>query len=247
MITLVPLTGLPEVAPGADLAALFAPALADVASGTILVVTQKIVSKAEDRYVSLADIVPSKAALELAQVTSKPPRLVELVLRESKAVVRAAPNVLITRHRTGLVMANAGIDQSNLGPGDSNRVLLLPVDADASAATLRAGLAARGIDVAVVISDSFGRPWCNGVTNVAIGAAGLPALIDRRGEQDRDGRTLEVTQVALGDLIASAAGLAMGEGREGIPAVLVTGVDLATAPARPASALVRPAAEDLFR
>jgi coenzyme F420-0:L-glutamate ligase/coenzyme F420-1:gamma-L-glutamate ligase len=144
-------------------------------------------------------------------------------------------------------MANAGIDRSNLGPGDGERALLLPVDCDVSAQRLRAELgallpAAPGI----VISDSFGRPWRTGVINVALGVAGMPALIDRRGETDRDGRTLEVTQVALGDLAASAAGLLMGEGAEGVPAVLIRGLS-PMGEANPASALVRPAQQDLFR
>ncbi|MGR4863076.1 coenzyme F420-0:L-glutamate ligase [Caulobacter sp. LARHSG274] len=238
-----------EVRPGDDLAGLLAPALAGfVCDGDdILVVTQKIVSKAEGRFVDLGAVTPGPQALELAAVTHKDPRLVELVLAESDAVVRAVPNVLITRHRSGHVVANAGIDRSNLGPGDPERVLLLPIDCDASAARLRAALGALMSSAPrIVISDSFGRPWRNGVINVALGASGLPALIDRRGEIDRDGRALEVTQVALGDLAASAAGLLMGEGAEGVPAVLIRGL---SAPDEPntASALVRPVEQDLFR
>ncbi|OYY72830.1 coenzyme F420-0:L-glutamate ligase [Sphingomonas sp. 28-63-12] len=241
MITIIPLDGLPEVRPGADLAAMLR---RDFEAGDILVITQKIVSKADNLFVDLATVTPDAAALALAAVTRKDPRLVALVLRESTAVVRAVPHVLITRHHCGCVMANAGIDQSNIGDGDADRVLLLPRDPDHSAARLRTAL---GVSApAVVISDSFGRPWRYGVVNIAIGAAGLPALIDRRGNLDRNGRPMEVTQIALADLIASAAGLAMGEGSEGIPAVIIRGMTL-DAPMAPASSLIRPLSEDLFQ
>jgi len=251
MIELFPLTGISEVSPGADLAALLGDALiaAGIApqAGDVLVVTQKIVSKAEGRFVSMDAVVPGSEAERLAAITGKPAALVELVLRESSAVVRAVPNVLVTRHRSGHVMANAGIDRSNIGAAGPESVLLLPADADASAARIHAALAERFDPVpAVLISDSFGRPWRMGVVNVAIGAAGVPALIDRRGELDRDGRPLEVTQVALGDMLASAAGLAMGEGAESVPAVLVRGVAWSGSAAA-AAALVRPIEQDLFR
>lgn len=246
MIDIAPLHGIGEVRPGDDLAAMLGHALGDAAgqADAVLVVTQKVVSKAEGRFVRLDGVEPGAQALELAALTRKDPRLVELVLRESSDVVRAAPHVLITRHRLGLVMANAGIDRSNIGPGHDDDVLLLPEDPDRSAADLAARLG-----MAVVISDSFGRPWRHGVVQVAIGAAGLPALLDCRGRADRDGRPLEVTQVALADLIACAAGLAAGEGSEGIPAVLVRGVSGYGGESgdRPASALVRPIEEDLFR
>lgn len=251
VIEIVPLCGIGEVVAGDDLASMLACALrsanVDPTEGSILVVTQKIVSKAEGRFVQLNNIVPGPEAERLAAAVGKDARLVELVLRESTDVIRVAPNVLITRHRLGLVMANAGIDRSNIGPGSSDRALLLPLDPDDSARKIRDRLCADfGCSLGVVISDSFGRPWRNGVVNVAIGAAGLPALVDRRGLPDRDGRPLEVTQVALGDLIASAAGLAAGEGAEGIAAVLVTGMDLPDGDVA-ASGLVRPPAEDLFR
>lgn len=249
MIQIEPVPGIGEIAPGCDLAALLADALVPLRprDGDILVVTSKIVSKAEGRHVALDSIVPGERALEIAETTGKEPRLVELTLRESSDVVRTGRNVLITRHRLGLVMANAGIDASNIGSDAADTVLLLPEDPDASAAALREGIAARtGISLGVLLSDSFGRPWRYGVVNVAVGVAGLPALIDRRGDIDRDGRVLQVTQIAYGDLIASAAGLAMGEGAEGIPAALVRGC-MVEAPDNPASALVRPLAEDLFR
>lgn len=250
-IEIHPLTDLPEIVPGEDIASRLAEAIetADLRPRPedILVVTQKIISKAEGRFVDLSTIMPGSKAIELASITRKDPRLVELILAESTAILRAVPNVLIARHRNGQVMANAGIDRSNIGGGSSDRVLLLPIDADASAERLAASLALRwGRSPGVVISDSFGRPWRNGVVHVALGVSGLPALIDRRGERDRDGRTLEVTQIALGDMIATAAGLAMGEGAEGVPAALMRGVPWMGAPSK-ASALVRPLDEDLFK
>ena len=251
MITVHPLTGIGEVRPGSDLAALLGDALNAAGillrADDVLVVTQKIVSKAEGRFVRVDEVAPGAEAERLAAITHKQPALVELVLQESSDVIRAVPHVLITRHHSGHVMANAGIDRSNIGEGGAESALLLPIDPDASAETIRAGLAERlGAAPAVVISDSFGRPWRMGVVNVAIGAAGLPALIDRRGELDRDGRALEVTQIALGDMLASAAGLAMGEGAEGVPAALVRGA-MWSGPDAPAAALVRPIEQDLFR
>lgn len=250
MIEIAPLPGIGEVQPGQELAPILLAALEQggvhLRAGDVLVITQKIVSKAEGQFVDLADIRPSAAAEGLAKTTGKDPRLVELVLRESDKVVRATHGVLITRHRLGLVMANAGIDRSNIGPGRDECVLLLPKDPDTSARRIAEALRqACGAEVGIVISDSFGRPWRNGVVNVAIGAWGIQTLHDRRGERDRDGRALEVTQVATADLIASAAGLAAGEGAEGVPAVLVRGVKLAPG-ASNATALIRAEKEDLF-
>lgn len=248
------LQGIGEVAVGDDLAALLRTAMAasglQPCAGDVLVVAQKIVSKSEGRTVDLLGVTPSPRALELAQITRKDPRLVELVLAESVEVLRAIPNVLIVRHRLGYVMANAGIDHSNIrSPDGEDRVLLLPLDSDASAARLRARLSELlGLELGVIVSDSFGRPWRNGVVNVALGAAGLPALIDRRGEKDLYGRTLEMTQVAFADALAAGAGLAMGEGAEGTPAVLVQGASWQRqAPPCNAQALIRPGEEDLFR
>ncbi len=249
MIEIHPLEGIGEISPGANLGAVLGDALAPLSpcAGDVLAVTQKIVSKAENRFVRLLDISPSAGAHALAEQTGKDARLVELVLAESTDVLRAARGVLITRHKLGLVMANAGIDRSNIGDGHEDHVLLLPVDPDASAAALAAQLAARfGVSPAILITDSFGRPWRQGVVNVGIGAWGLPSLDDRRGEADRQGRKLEVTQVAYADLIASAAGLAMGEAAEGVPAALVRGLKLDAAP-NPATSLVRALDEDLFR
>lgn len=252
MISIHPLHDLPEIAAGDDLAKLLQDSLAaagllPLQQGDVLVVTQKIVSKAEGRMVDLASVEPGAQAIELAAATRKDPRLVELVLRESSTVVRAVPNVLITRHRLGHVMANSGIDRSNIGPGKAERALLLPADPDRSARQLLQALTPDGgTRIGIVISDSFGRPWRHGVVGVAIGAAGLPALVDRRGEEDRDGRQLEVTQIALADQIATAATLATGEGAESVAAALIRGLPLPAGDAG-ASALVRPLEEDLFR
>jgi coenzyme F420-0:L-glutamate ligase/coenzyme F420-1:gamma-L-glutamate ligase len=248
-LTITGISDLGEIRPGDALGNLLAESLGRLpvrpGAHDILVVAQKIVSKAEDRFVDLGTVEVSERARELAAVTRKDPRLVELVLAESTEVLRAKPNVLIVRHRLGFVMANAGVDRSNVGGHD--RALLLPRDPDASAATLRTSLAARlGVAIGVVVADSFGRAWRNGVTNVAIGAAGLPALIDRRGALDRHGRALEVTEIAFADLVASAAGLLIGEAAESCPAALVHGLSWRAASV-PASALIRPLAEDLFR
>jgi coenzyme F420-0:L-glutamate ligase/coenzyme F420-1:gamma-L-glutamate ligase len=248
MIQIEPVRGIGEVAAGCAIDTLLADALVSIGpkNEDILVVTSKIVSKAEGRRVSLNTIEPGARATEIAGAIGKDARLVELILRESTDVIRTGRGFVITRHRLGLVMANAGIDASNIGTDEAEQVLLLPRDPDGSAARLRAALKDRlGVELAVILSDSFGRPWRQGVVNVAIGAAGLPAIIDRRGEIDRDGRVLQMTQIAYGDLIASAAGLAMGEAAEGIPAALVRGC--AAKGAAPASALIRPLEEDLFQ
>ena len=248
-LTLTALPGIGEIEPGDDLAGILGEALGRLdgppAPRAVLVVAQKIVSKAEGRYVTLDGVTVTPRAAELAALTRKDARIVELVLRESVEVLRAKPDVLIVRHRLGYVMANAGIDRSNVRGND--RVLLLPADPDGSALALRTSILQRyGLEVGVIVCDSFGRPWRKGVTNVALGAAGVPALIDRRGEPDRQGRRLEVTEVALADQLASAAGLLMGEGAEGRPAVLISGLTL-SAPAVPALRLIRPLHEDLFR
>ncbi len=250
-LTLTALRDIPEVLPGSDLAALLEQALTRAGlrllASDVLVVAQKIVSKAEGRYVRLADVVPGARASELATLTGKDARLIELILAESTEVLRAQRGILIVRHRLGLVMANAGIDRSNVAAGADERVLLLPQDPEASAAALRTALAQRaGVACGLIISDSFGRAWRRGVVNVAIAAAGVTALLDRRGEADRAGRPLEVTEVALADALAAAAGLVLGEAAEGTPAVLMRGFACDAAP-NPAAALIRPLAEDLFR
>ncbi|WP_116809280.1 coenzyme F420-0:L-glutamate ligase [Steroidobacter cummioxidans] len=242
---------LPEIQAGQDLSQTIA--IAIEAAGVVpapfdvIVVAQKIVSKAEGRSVDLRTITPSPRALELAMQTRKDARLVEAVLAESQEVMRAVPNVLIVRHRLGFVMANAGIDRSNVPGAAQDQVLLLPQDPDASAERLRNELSARWqVPIAVLISDSFGRAWRNGVVNVAIGAAGLPSIIDRRGEYDREGRALEMTEVALADAIAAGAALVMGEASEGTPVVIARGLRW-TATERSAAALLRSKDQDLFR
>jgi coenzyme F420-0:L-glutamate ligase / coenzyme F420-1:gamma-L-glutamate ligase len=251
-LTITPLQGIPGVRPGDDLVALLTAALDRHAivpqAGDILVVAQKIVSKTEGRYLDLDQLQPSPRAKELATVTGKDPRFVEAVLSEAVEVVRAKPNVLIVATRQGPILANAGIDQSNLEPEDhGRRVLLLPENPDCSAAALREHMASRfGTDIGVIISDSVGRPWRLGTVGLAIGAAGVPSLWDRRGEADLAGRPLQVTEVAFADAVAGAAVLVMGEAAEGCPAALVRGLKC-PAPARPAAALLRPVTEDLFR
>jgi len=210
-------------------------------------VAQKIISKAEGRLIDPAEVEPGDHALELAERVGKDPRLVELILRESDEVSRVRPGVLIVRHRLGFTSANAGIDRSNVGPGDAERVLLLPLDPDASARRIRATIAGeRGVDVGVIITDSHGRPFRLGTVGVAIGVAGLPALWDRRGEPDRYGYRLQHTDVGVADEIAAAAGLLMGQAAEGQPAVLIRGLRLPPGDGR-ASDLVRPKELDLYR
>jgi coenzyme F420-0:L-glutamate ligase/coenzyme F420-1:gamma-L-glutamate ligase len=251
-LRLIGLPGIPEVARGDDLTGLLLAALAraemSLVAGDVIVVAQKIVSKAEGRCVPLASVEPSARAVELARITSKDARLVELMLRETHEFLRAKPNVLIVEHRLGLVMASAGIDQSNVpGADGEERALLLPEHPDESAQRIRQGLRdACGCDVGIVINDSFGQAWRNGVTGVAIGVAGIAALVDLRGHSDREGRLLRVTQVAAADELAAAASLVMGQADEGCPAVLARGFPHAR---REASAreLVRPRAEQLFR
>lgn len=251
-LRLVALPGIPEVERDSDLAQLLLTAIAGsglrLDEGDVIVVAQKIVSKAEGRFVRLATVEPSPRALELARKTDKDPRLVELMLGESRKVLRAKPGVLILEHRLGFVMANAGIDQSNVpGSAGEDVALLLPEDPDASARRIQQGLRETcGSDVGVIINDSFGRAWRNGVTGVAIGVAGIPALVDLRGQSDRDGRALRVTQVAAADELAAAASLVMGQADEGYPAVLARGFPYARR-AGSARELVRPRAEDLFR
>ncbi len=251
-VELLAVPGIPMVKAGDDLAALVATGLQGArlapSAGDVLVLAQKIVSKAEGRTVELATVTPSARAIELAAEVQKDPRLVELILSESVRVVRSRPNVLIVEHRLGFIMANAGIDQSNVAPQDGvERALLLPRDPDGSAATLRERLGQLiGVELPVVIIDSFGRPWRRGTVGIAIGAAGLPAMLDLRGKPDLFGRILQVSITAFADEIAAAASLVMGQGDEAQPAVLVRGLSWTAAPT-PASELIRPPAEDMFR
>lgn len=249
-LSLLGIPGLPIIRPNDDLASLLAAALQTcgvrLQVGDVLVITSKIVSKAEGRFVALSSVTPGDEALRLAAVTGKDPRMVELVLRESTAVVRAAPNVLVVRHRLGFVSANAGIDQSNVDGGE-DMALLLPLDPDESSRRLRDRLGElTGAGPAIVLSDSHGRPFRLGNVGVAIGAAGLPALRDLRGQPDLFGRPLKISLQGLADEIASAANLVSGEGAEGLPVVLLRGLRFTPADGSAAD-LVRPPELDLFR
>lgn len=251
-VTLTPLHGIKLVEPGDDLGAITIAALRGNGlvpkDGDVLVVAQKIVSKAEGRLVDVSTVRPSERAITLAAVVDKDPRFVEVVLSESKRVVRHRPGLLIVEHRLGFVMANAGIDHSNVAAEDgTERALLLPVDPDGSAQALRRHLMdVFRIGLGVIISDSFGRPWRKGTVGVALGAAGVPAFVDLRGRPDLFGRELLVTETGFADEIAAAAGLLMGQADEAVPMVLVRGLAW-SAPDLPAAALVRPAEHDLFR
>ncbi len=251
-VRLIALPGLPLIGPGDDLAGHIMDGLArahlKLASGDVLVVAQKIVSKAEDRYVDLAAVTPSPKARALAEKTDKDPRLVEVIVSESSRVLRHRPGVLIVVHRLGMVLANAGIDSSNVGPVDGGeRVLLLPEDPDRTCTRLRAELRRRaGADVGVVVNDSVGRAWRQGTVGMALGAAGLASLQDLRGRRDLYGRPLEVTKVGRADELAAAASLVQGQADEGRPVVLVRGLEAADEPGD-AATLMRPESEDLFR
>lgn len=249
-LSLLPLPGLPVVQPGDDPAALIIAALraADLRpqTGDIFAVTQKIVSKAEGRVRRLAEVTPSPRARELAQQCAKDPRLVELILEESNEVLRCRTNVLIVEHRLGFVIANAGIDRSNVAGGD-DMVLLLPHDPDASAARLRERLEATfGVRLGVIITDSVGRAWRMGTVGIAIGVANVAAFEDLRGRTDLFGRALQVSEIAPADSLAAAAVLAMGEAAESTPVVLVRGLPPAES-TQPASAVLRPKRDDMFR
>lgn len=252
VVTLTPIPGIPLVRPRDDLAELLILACERQAispkEGDVLVLAQKVVSKAEARYIDLATVVPSARAQSLAAEVEKDPRLVEVILGESRRVVRRRPGILIVEHRLGFVMANAGVDRSNVDPeAGAEPVLLLPRDPDGSAATLLARISAHfGKPLAVIISDSWGRAWRRGTVGVALGAAGLPAVMDLRGRPDLFGHELRVTETGFADEIASAASLLMGQAAEATPAVLVSGLSW-SAPSMPASALLRPPEEDLFR
>ena len=247
-LELIALSDMPLVAAGDDLAELIADALqrsdTQLDDHDVLVVAQKIVSKAEGRLVDLATVVPSEQARRRARQTGKDPRLVELILRESVRVVRQTDSLIITENTIGIVMANSGVDQSNIEAGHA---LLLPEDPDRSAVTLRQQLMQRlSKTVGVVIADSMGRAWRKGIVGHAIGVAGVQALVDLRTSLDLFGRALRVTQIGLADEIAAAATVVMGQGGEGRPAVLVRGFGKFDQPTN-ARELVRDKDSDLFR
>lgn len=249
-LIITPLPHIPLIQPGDDLAGMILSALKGAGltleNGDILVLAQKIVSKAEGRLVELASVSPSPAALELAAQTDKDPRLAELVLRESNAILRTRPGSVIVEHRLGFICANAGIDQSNVH-GDENWALLLPEDPDRSAAEIRAKLeAAAGKQLGVMIIDSHGRAWRIGTVGTAIGLSGVPGAVDLRGQSDLSGYTLKITVLGAADELAAAASLMMGQAAEGTPVVHVRGFPY---PLREGSLkeLLRPKEQDMFR
>lgn len=249
-LRLIALRGIPEVVRGADLAGLMADAAARAGvgfeRGDVLVLAQKVVSKAEGRSVALSSVKPSALAREWAPRLQQDPRLTEVVLRESRRVLRMTERALIVETRHGLVCANAGVDRSNVPARAGARVTCLPIDPDASARRIASGLKRRtGVAVPVIISDTFGRPWRLGLVNVAIGAWGLSVLEDLRGSRDAHGHRLRATILAVADELAAAAGLMMGK-REAVPAVIIRGFRYRAAH-EPARRLLRPPAEDMFR
>lgn len=249
-LTLSALEDFPIVQQGDNLADLICDCMArnllSLAAGDVLVLAQKIVSKAEGCVRSLDDIQPGPEAISLAEETEKDARLVQAILDESVEVVRKSKDVLIVRHRLGLVMAQAGIDQSNLSEANDEQILLLPEQPDRSAAQLRDRIGEiSGIAPGIVIADSFGRPFRNGTVGVAIGAAGITSFKDVRGTSDLFGRDLKISTIGYADELASAASLLMGQAAEGRPVVLIKG--LASSRHVPAAALIRPLDEDLFR
>jgi coenzyme F420-0:L-glutamate ligase/coenzyme F420-1:gamma-L-glutamate ligase len=251
-LRLIALGGVPLVREGDDLCETIVSAVArsgeQLVSGDVLVLAQKIVSKARGCHVDLAAVTPSPRALELSGVVAKDPRVIELILRESSEVLRARRDVIVVVHRLGFVMANAGIDFSNVeGNAQETRALLLPRDPDGECRQLRDALLQRAaVEVGVIINDSHGRAWRNGTVGVAIGAAGVPALLDLRGKPDLFGRALRITQVGLADELAAAASLLMGQSDEGTPIVLIRGLP-GEARDGCAAELIRPKEMDLFR
>lgn len=254
-IRIMPLRDMPMFARGMSVAGEVLAAIdrsgEALGDGDVVVVAQKIVSKAEGRLVRLAEIAPGEEARRIAAETAREPAAVQAILDESRAILRATPAAIIARHRTGHVLANAGIDASNVADGDAGTVLLWPVDPDASARAIRAELQqVAGVRPAVVIADSMGRAWRIGTVGTAIGCAGLTVLDDQRGcKQDLYGRTLQATVIAVADSLCGAASLAMGEAAEGTPAALVRGAGRWITPEDGPGAVsgLRPLAEDMFR
>jgi coenzyme F420-0:L-glutamate ligase / coenzyme F420-1:gamma-L-glutamate ligase len=243
MLTIAGVIGLPEIEPGIDLASLIM-AHGDVVSGDVVVVTSKIVSKAEGRVLDLADVVPSQFAVRWSEPWEKDPRVVEVVLRESKRVVRQIGPVLITETHHGFVCANAGVDQSSSGAHD--RVVMLPEDPDGSARRLRAGFGAAGADVAVIVSDTFGRPWREGQTDIAIGIAGLAPMVSYIGQHDPHGHEFRVQEVCVVDELAGAAELVKGNTSR-VPVAVIRGFAWAPDDTATMAPVLRDSSRDLFR
>lgn len=246
-LEVIGLPGMPEIAPGDDLSAEILKAADNVGGlqdGDILVIAQKIVSKAENRFVDLNEIRPDSRAVRIARQCDKDPRQVAVILSESAEVLRHRPGVLIVRHRLGHVLANAGIDASNVPQaGGSERVLLLPEDPDGSADHIRMALP---VNTGVIINDSPGRAWRVGSVGIAIGVSGVSAVRDLRGQIDRDGREMQASDLAIADEVAAAASIVMGQAAEGVPAVIVRGASALLGNGR-ATELVREREMDLFR
>ena len=251
-LEVIPITGLPKFAPGDDVSKALITALDagdhKLQDGDVVAVAQKIISKAENRLVNLADIKPRPRATYLAQHTNKDPRFVETVLQESESVLRHRKDVLIVIHKLGFVHANAGIDRSNVDGGEKETVLLFPEDPDASADGLRKSLQNHyDVTVGVIINDSMGRAWRRGTTGQAIGCAGLIAVQDLRGQEDLFGQTLETTEVGVADELASAASFVMGQRDEGVPAVIIRGAGHLVGYTDSAASILRDKETDLFR
>ena len=254
-LTLTAFAGIPLVHSGDDLVALILQSLQQTSikleDGDILVIAQKIVSKSEGRYVRLADVKPSERAFQLAAETEKDPRLMELILSESREIVRYRSSVIVAENRQGVVLANAGIDHSNVEKdGGEEQVLLLPLDPDASAANIRKQLQRKtNRNLAVIINDSLGRAWRNGTTGTALGVSGLPALLDLRGRPDLFGEPLQTSEEAIADELSAAASLLQGQAGEGRPVILIRGYDFSGIATQNTGTfgLIRPKEKDLFR
>jgi coenzyme F420-0:L-glutamate ligase/coenzyme F420-1:gamma-L-glutamate ligase len=251
-IELFPVPGIPLVQTGDDLAALIieksVAAGLPLISGDILVVAQKIVSKAEGRLIRLADVTPGEDALRLAQTTGKDARVVQAILDDSRAVIRAREGLLIVEQSSGWICAHGGLDHSNVAPQGDETVALLPADADASAAELRRRIRTQtGASVAVLINDSHGRPWKMGTVGVCIGCAGLPTVWDQRGQTDLYGYELRSSEECIADELCAAASLLMGQSSEGRPAIIIRGYIPPDLPPAPARSIQRPPERDLFR
>lgn len=251
-MTLFPIQNLPLIHPGDDLAALIVAHLdaqgERLQPGDILVLAQKIVSKAEGRLVRLSNVTPSPQAEELAALGDKDPRHVQVILDDSRAIIRARGGLLVMEQRSGWICANAGVDRSNVAPGEEEVLALLPEDADASAEGLRARLGKlTGVEPGVIINDSHGRAWRIGTTGVAIGCAGLPPVWNQRGLHDLFGYELMSSEECIADELAAAASLIMGQSDEGRPVVVIRGYTLPALPPAPATTIQRPAQMDAFR
>jgi coenzyme F420-0:L-glutamate ligase/coenzyme F420-1:gamma-L-glutamate ligase len=254
MLTITPLFGIPDILPGDKLGKIIINAInhndVSVVNGDILVITQKIISKSENRYIGLSDVSPSAGAIKLAKEAQKDPRIVELIIQESREILRVRPGLLIVEHRLGFICANAGIDQSNIQDEDvksDDLVLLLPEFPDSSARRIREVIQDHfKIKIGILIIDSFGRAWRLGTIGTAVGLSGLPGLIDLRGTSDMFGRKLQTTEVGAADELASAASLVMGQADERVPVMHVRGFPY---PLREANhmELIRPVETDLFR